>query len=183
MSRPANVDVIESHSGADTIPFHDQLELYKMLFCVLTILYHDIETFLNKQRSVEDNQTKAQRQNIIARANFKEGSYSSLIFQDVRISEHTPLTDSNSLRSIRNNLNEILTSPSICSWSNGLSDLSTGFARESLLALRYDDGCTKPWLSILLPADPATGIGADGAVAELATSISENGTGAMTTPR
>ena len=69
--------------------------------------------------------------------------------------------------------------------------MSIGFVRESLLARRYDDGCTKPWLSILLPTEDATGIGTEGrgvagnacgAATESPASISNDGTAAMVTP-
>lgn len=68
------MEVFESHSGADTMPFEVSeayqrvAEQYKH-----TALYEDVDALLHKQRSVEDNQAVAQRQHIIAGAHLEKG--------------------------------------------------------------------------------------------------------------
>lgn len=43
-----------------------------------TVLDQDVQALLNEQRSVEDDQTKAEREDIITRSDFEEGSNRAL---------------------------------------------------------------------------------------------------------
>ena len=80
MSRPAKVEVLESHSGADTMPgwlLGDP--------CggtggeVHTALDEDVQTLLNEQSGVQDYESVAERQHIVRGADFEKRSYRSLV--------------------------------------------------------------------------------------------------------
>lgn len=95
-SKPAKVDVFESHNGAETMPGSTQ-------FCLVvrdrsqsgcgcfTILYQDGKTALHQQGGVEDDQAEAQWHHIVAGPHFEEISDSLLHmwppFQSARLSQ------------------------------------------------------------------------------------------------
>ena len=82
VSRPANVEVLESQSGADTMPMRHNRQHGRcsidLLERVLTILNEDGEAVLHQKRGVEDDQAKAQGQHVVTGADFEEVSYAFL---------------------------------------------------------------------------------------------------------
>lgn len=76
MSRPAKVELFESHSGAETMPATVMLDLCNLRSCCEphTVLIQDIEALLDEQRRVEHDQAVADGQHIIARAGPEEGA-------------------------------------------------------------------------------------------------------------
>jgi len=75
VSRPANVDLFESQSGAETMPTrHVNPSTSIRPRCVLTILDQYIKTLLHQEIGIEDNQPKAQGQDIVAGADLEKGS-------------------------------------------------------------------------------------------------------------
>jgi hypothetical protein len=43
-----------------------------------TVLDEDVEALLDQERRIEDNQAKAERENIVTRPHLKEGTYRAL---------------------------------------------------------------------------------------------------------
>lgn len=74
MSSPANVDVFESHKGAETIPKADcqRLRPSSTDQQKLTILRQYGQALFHEERSIEDDQAEAQWEDIVAGANFEE---------------------------------------------------------------------------------------------------------------
>jgi hypothetical protein len=75
VSRPAKVEVFESHRGAETMPKTEKkkssVTLGQSAACPgfnLAILYENIQALLDQQAGVEDDQAVAQREHIVTRA-------------------------------------------------------------------------------------------------------------------
>jgi predicted short-subunit dehydrogenase-like oxidoreductase (DUF2520 family) len=75
VSSPANVDLLESQSGAETMPtryVNPSASVHPR--CVLTILDQYIKTLLDEEIGIEDDQSKAQGQDIVTGADLEKGS-------------------------------------------------------------------------------------------------------------
>lgn len=88
VNRPAKVDVLESHNGADTMPvtpatFIPSAQRFRSSFRnfqhrssgrgrIHAILDQDIQAFLNRQRGIEDNKTETEGEDVVAVADFEE---------------------------------------------------------------------------------------------------------------
>jgi hypothetical protein len=80
------VDVLESHSGAETMPGRCQCPVYSLLFsarlvCAFrrTVLGEDVQALLHAQGRVEDDQTVADGQHVIAGPGLEEGADGALL--------------------------------------------------------------------------------------------------------
>lgn len=96
MSNPAKVDVDESHKGADTMPTGvSQTRVISTWTAMPTILYQNIQTLLDQQGCVEDDQAEAERKNVITRADFEEISNGALQVFSVSMNQLTIALNSN----------------------------------------------------------------------------------------
>lgn len=87
---PANVDVVESHSGADTIAIrrlsvsNNTRHNSKHSCRNRTVLHQDIQAGSNEEVIVEHNKSEGQRQDIVAGSNLEELAYGRLEVSSVR---------------------------------------------------------------------------------------------------
>lgn len=71
--RPAKVDELESHNGAETIPDEIvSLPTDQASLIVVTILDQNVQALFNSQGSIKDDQAKAEGQDIVACADLEE---------------------------------------------------------------------------------------------------------------
>lgn len=81
VKRPAKVEVLESQRGAETMPcLRSQSEglTRGRGSCMHTILNEDVETLLDQQGRVKDNEAVTEGQDIVAGASFEEFTDGSL---------------------------------------------------------------------------------------------------------
>lgn len=117
------MDVLESHSGADTMPAQCQhtSRTQQLVPQPPTLLSKDVQTLLDQQRSVEDDEAVAERQHIVTRPHFEKGPDGALRSHEQSIS----LTFSAKLHQTFRLVGRAphcatqLTRPSICSRSSG----------------------------------------------------------------
>lgn len=81
VSRPAKVDVLESHSGAETMPVWLVSDCSWELAAQRTILDEDVQALLDEQGGVEDDQTEAERQDVVAGPDLEKGA-DGLLFRN-----------------------------------------------------------------------------------------------------
>ena len=75
VSSPANVELFESHSGADTMPVKVSCQMPGMREtgrAARTILDQNRQALLDQQLGVEDDQSEAQRQHVVTRPDLEE---------------------------------------------------------------------------------------------------------------
>lgn len=90
VSRPANVDVVESHSGADTIAVQRLSASAKSAHRFAsrcrdhTVLHQDVQAGSKGKVIVEHDESEGERQDIVAGSNFEELAYGRLEAPTVR---------------------------------------------------------------------------------------------------
>ena len=68
--RPAKVDDVESHIGAETMPgcVNDCV----LVLLLITILGENVQALLDGQRGIEDDESETERKDIVAGASFEK---------------------------------------------------------------------------------------------------------------
>ena len=74
VKRPANVEDLESHNGAETMPRRQSVKGSARRCNTATILVQDVQAFLDQQRCVENDQAVADGKHVIAGAGLEEGA-------------------------------------------------------------------------------------------------------------